>query len=189
MYITIHITFWLFPKIKWWDSWKEELSYASENHLLRGVWGESIDNQPRISLTFKILTLYSFILKWKLCPDKSTAKSGLCLHFMMEIAACFCKYLKLVVNLDPYISSSSPSAAFTVRYWVISTAPIVIEAKKECSKKINNWHFQVEKDSRFVNSLIWQVRKLSSKGAQSDPSSCSYSVTELKQLYIYYGAH
>ena len=59
-----------------------------------------IGHQPRISVTFKVLTSYSSILKRKLCPDKSTEKPGFCLCFMMEIAACFCEYLKVVVNLN-----------------------------------------------------------------------------------------
>lgn len=107
---------------------------ASRNHLLRGeVWVESIGNQPRISLTFKVLTLYSYILKWKRCPDKSTEKSSLCLHFMMEIAACLCECWELVVNLDPYFSLFSPNAIFILKYWITATTSILIEAGKRQS--------------------------------------------------------
>ena len=49
---------------------------------------------------------------------------------MMEIAACFCEYLKVVVNLNSLDFHSFQVLCF---YWsteFMYTAPIVIKAKK-----------------------------------------------------------
>lgn len=102
-------------------------------YLLHGTqWeeesSESTGNQPRVYLTFKVLTWYVQI-EW-FDPDALTEKSGSSPHLKTQIAACLWDYWKQVVDLMLIFLSLSWGLHFYLATEFYSTL-LLTQAKRE----------------------------------------------------------